>query len=222
MKVIEERKGLAFENGYATLNKKGLVLIGMSPGNSYFKKKIIDKLINFVSRRFFKVRIMIAEKPAEHTYKAMGYPEGKAKRKARLAGNNLRNHSERSIASLKKGDIAVIDWEKDVSSNSLYKEAYREMKELYKKNILFREDAREATGYVLEGRIKPSVNMNKAVEEGVHYLLKELAFLLASPSIFGVSHVAYIYHREWNVYERFVNGFYDGRPKEKLGFLIVK
>ena len=60
------------------------------------------------------------------------------------------------------------------------------------------------------------------IQEGVYYLLKELAFIISSKEIFRTDSVAVIYHRSWPVYEKFVNGDYDGEPKKGLGLAIIK
>ena len=59
------------------------------------------------------------------------------------------------------------------------------------------------------------------MQEGVYYLLKELAFIISSKEMFRTESVAVIYHRSWPVYEKFVNGDYDGKPKEGLGLAII-
>ena len=56
----------------------------------------------------------------------------------------------------------------------------------------------------------------------MYYLLKELAFIISSKEIFRTDSVAVIYHRSWPVYEKFVNGDYDGEPKKGLGLAILK
>lgn len=62
---------------------------------------------------------------------------------------------------------------------------------------------------------------NESVQEGVYYLLKELAFIISSKEMFRTNQIAVIYHRSWPVYEKFVNGDYDGEPKRGLGLAII-
>ena len=62
---------------------------------------------------------------------------------------------------------------------------------------------------------------DESVQEGVYYLLKELAFIISSKEMFGTNKIAVIYHRSWPVYEKFVNGDYDGDAKEGLGLAII-
>ena len=62
---------------------------------------------------------------------------------------------------------------------------------------------------------------DESIKEGVYYMLKELAFIIASKEIFSTDKVSVIYHRSWSVYEKYVNGEYDGRPKEGYGFTVI-
>jgi len=54
------------------------------------------------------------------------------------------------------------------------------------------------------------------------YQIKELAFVIASPKIFKAKKVTYIYHRNWEVYEKLIEGFYDGKTREDLGFNLLQ
>lgn len=222
MKIQTGLDGQAFENGYEILQNKGSAIVGMSPGNSYFKKDQIDDLLKFCAIKFSQVRIMIADKPAEHTYRAIGYSDQKARRKARLNGNTLQNHSQSSIDGILEGDVKLVEWENKIDLNESYQEELGRVETLYKENDEFRKEVRETTRKVLERMLKPGVEIESAIDEGVHYLLKELAFLSASPKIFGIERVAYVYHDRWEVYEHFVDGKFDGQKRLSLGFVIAK
>ncbi len=220
MEIQKGLTGTAFENGYQVVHDRGLAIVGMSPGNSYFKKDRVDDLLRYCSTIFGSVRIMIADKPAEHTYKARGYGSTEAERKARLNGNTLQNHSQRSIDGI-FGDIKLVEWKEQIDPNEFYQMELNRIETMYRENDSFREKIRETTRAVLEGMLKPGVEIEDAIGEGVYYLLKELAFLSASPKIFGTDRVAYIYHDRWEVYEHFVEGKFDGQKRSDLGFVLV-
>jgi len=79
-------------------NQKNYYIIGMSPGNSYFKDEEVHYLLKTVVERFGRVAIFIADIPAISTYVAFGYPENRARRdKAIPQGNALKNRGQRSI-----------------------------------------------------------------------------------------------------------------------------
>jgi tRNA-dependent cyclodipeptide synthase len=218
-------EGAAFETGYRVLQTGGLAIVGMSVRNSYFKKNRIDELLRYCATLFQKIRIMVPDKPAEHTYRALGQSPAKAERKARLSGNTLQNHSLRTMAAIHGEvpgfDIKLIEWGEEVSLHEAFEREYQNLKTLYSSNESFRKEIRDTTRSVLNGKSKPGYGLESAIDEGIHYLLKELAFLSASPEILGVDKIAYVYHHRWKVYEDFVSGKFDGIKRNNLGFVIV-
>jgi cyclo(L-tyrosyl-L-tyrosyl) synthase len=221
MNMIKELYEPAFENGYEIASQKGVAVVGMSPGNSYFKKETIDDLLNYCSGIFSQVKIMIADKPSEHTYLALGYSSKEAERKARLNSNTLQNHSRKSIDGIISQNVELIEWSNQINPNETYQRELAKINELYSSNPVFRQEARETTRSVLEGKLKQEVEIESAVDEGINYLLKELAFLSASPEIFKAERITYVYHDRWKIYEDFVDGKFDGRKRKDLGFVIV-
>ena len=222
--VTKELRGAVFETGYKVLEEKGLAIIWMSVGNPYFNPEVIKSIISFCSKKFSKIRILVPFEPAQYTYQALGYDENKAKRKARLNSNRLKNHTQRVLdqIKIKSSDIKIIDWDVDILPQEAYKKSLKEIENLYAKNKLFQKESESTTEQVLRNKTKENVDFEKAVKIGVKYLLEELAFVLASPLIFEVSKTAYIYHHRWPIYESLVNGEYDKKVRNDVGFLLVK
>ena len=220
MNITEKLSGLAFENGYDVLQEGGLAIVGMSPGNSYFKKGTINELLKFCASKFSQVRIMVADKPMEHSYKALGYSCFKAKKKARLSGNTLKNHSLSTISGL-VGDVKLIEWEKEIDQHASHNKEFKKIISLYEGSNKFRQEVRETTRKVLKNKLREAIAIEDAIDEGVFYLLKELAFLSASPEIFGIQKVTYVYHDHFEVFEHFVSGIYNGHKRGDLGFVII-
>ncbi|MBI2410590.1 MAG: tRNA-dependent cyclodipeptide synthase [Candidatus Kerfeldbacteria bacterium] len=76
-------------------------IIGMSPGNSYFKDEEVHYLLKSIVDRFGRVAILIADIPAVSTCVALGYPENRARRdKALPKGNALKNRVRKTIAGV--------------------------------------------------------------------------------------------------------------------------
>ncbi len=223
MEILLGKHGRAYENGYRAVREQGLLIVGLSPGNSYFSPGTIDDLLQTVSA-LGKTRIMIPYEPAVHSYKAIGYSAQAAENKARLQCNRLRNASKRSIENVlardPSNDIRIIDWEEEIAANERFRKEYLRLQSFYKADMSFREDVQASTRDVLKNKIKTGASLDAAIEEGVHYLLKELAFLLESPAIFEAKSVAYVYHREWPIFTDMIEGKY-GEPRDNLGFLIL-
>lgn len=200
-------------------------IIGMSPGNSYFKDDEVKYLLHTTVERYGKVVIMIADVPAVSTYVAYGYPENRARKdKAIPQGNLLKNRVQRAMVQLRYSSeqVRVIDWKDDVESNPEYVESYKKIKALYDTNIQFQNEADETTKQVLIGSNRTFLDLNKSVKTAVHYLLSEISFLEWGPYFFGTKKVTYIYHRNWPIYENYIAGKYDATVKEHMDFLLME
>lgn len=198
-------------------------IIGMSPGNSYFKDEVVKDLVKKVVEKYGKVAILIADIPAISTYVALGYPENRARRdKALPQGNALRNKVQRAMEELNysKDQVKIIDWEVEIDNNIEYQQKYREIFNLYETNKKFQEAANDATKSVLEYSEKEVANLESALKIAVRYLLSELAFMEFSPQYLKAEKVIYIYHKKWPVYELYISGEFDN-GRDYLGFEII-
>jgi len=222
MNIEDNLQGPVYQQGYRVLENKGTAIVGMSPGNSYFKKETIDALLSECTKKFSQIIIMIPDKPAVYTYKALGYTDMEAERKARLKSNALVNRTKESLLKLQKtysGEATIVKWDSLVACSQEYKKEYENIISLYKNNATFREDARNTTRSVIEKKIDLNSNIEKSVDTGVFYLLSELAFVQACSKYYATD-IAYVYHNPWSIYEKYVNGVYDGK-KSNLGLVII-
>jgi len=196
----------------------------MSPGNSYFKDEVVKKLLQKVIEKFGKTAILIADIPAISTYIALGYPENRAWRdKALPQGNNLRNKVERAMSDLaySTNQVKIIDWKNEVESNSVYKEKYQKVLELYQTNSTFQLSVDDTTREVLEYSEKEIPDLNSAIKIAANYLLSEISFMEFAPEYLKSDKVTYIYHRNWPIYEKYITGGFDNVPRHSLGFEII-
>lgn len=207
------------------VDSKIYYVIGMSPGNSYFKDEEIKYLLKTTVERFGRVAILIADIPAISTYVAFGYPENRARRdKAIPRGNSLKNKVRRAMEQLGYSDdiVNIVDWESQVENNAQYLEQYKKVQSLYDSNPAFQESANATTRAVLEGSNNKIEDIDAATRIAVHYLLSELAFLELGPVFFGVEKVVYIYHKNWLVYEDYIAGRFDHVLRPYLDFLLLE
>ena len=124
------------------IDSKIYYIIGMSPGNSYFKDKEVHYLLKTMVERFGRVAILIADVPAISTYIALGYPENRARRdKAIPKGNALKNRVRKIMADLGYSDdiVKIIDWGEQVENNSNYQQQYEKISNLYKLIQIFKK-----------------------------------------------------------------------------------
>ncbi len=205
-------------NGTTILAERGTFIVGMSPGNSYFNEARVHEILSWATTHSDDVRVMIPDLPSVYTLRARG--ERKPEQKARLNGNNLANKCKRAIEQIAArgmhAHINLIHWSEDIERNESYKASLQQITELYAENAIFRTDVRNTTRCVLESHCTES-GIEAAITEGSKYLLCELAFLQASPAVLRVSRAAYVYHRNWPVFENLINGTYDGKARMNIG-----
>lgn len=197
----------------------------MSPGNSYFKDEVVHDLLKTVVERFGRVAVLIADLPAISTYVALGYLENRARRdKAIPKGNALKNRVLKEAMKLdySSDEVKIINWEKEIENNPVYRQKYTQIFDLYENNKKFHEAANATTKEVLTGFKKDLQDIDKATTIAVHYLLSELAFLEFAPAYLEVEKVVYVYHKKWNVFEGYIAGKFDGVEKPYLDFLLIK
>lgn len=218
-----------FEVGRRILAAGGAALVGISLGNSYFSERNIAAMFEALVAHTGLVHVFVTDAIAHHTFQALGLEEADAKKKARLDGNNRRNRLERGlqapIFSAGRASISQVDWNHEVLRNFAYAASYRSLKRLYMENSTFQHEIREVTRTVVLGHLNrtggSAENVEKQVSLGVHFLLKELAFIDAAPEILGLEKVVYVYHRCWPILEKLLNGEFDGRPRSGVGFAII-
>lgn len=200
-------------------------IIGMSPGNSYFKDEEVQYLLKAVVEQFGRVAILIADIPAISTYVAFGYRENRARRdKAIPQGNALKNRVIKAMTKLGYSDDAVkiVDWEAEIEDNPVYGQKYENILHLYKANKKFHDACDFTTREVLKGSKRDIPDIEKATRIAVHYLLSEFSFLEFAPGYLGVTKVVYVYHKNWKVYEDYIGGKFDGVARPHLDFLLME
>ncbi len=199
-----------------------LSIIWMSPGNSYFKDKEVAFLLRETIKRYGKTAIMVADVPAISTYLAMGYNPGKAKSKAMLNGNGLKNRTRRVINDLgiEDQDIVIVDRDQEVKENPNYLKQFSLLQKLYDTNAAFEAAVNETSKEVLENSWKPY--SDEDVKQATHYLLSEIAFLEFAPDFFGVDKVTYVYHKNRRVFEDYLAGIFDGKVRMYIDFVLLE
>jgi len=203
---------------------KSLAIVGISLNNGYFKDYEIRFLLQEAVGRFGRCAVMVADVPAIATYMALGYEESKARGKALSNGNSLKNRTRRQAEALGYGEdlVRIIDWAKEVEDDPRYRRHYDRLMEKYNRLPEFAQNVRQTSAEVLAGAEKPPVDRDAAIETATHYLLSELAFMEFTPELLGCKKACFLYHRNWQVYEDYIHGRYDGTLKPQLDFLLLE
>lgn len=199
-------------------------VIGMSPGNSYFKLGVIKQLLRKGLEEYPRIGVFVPDVPAIATYLALGYPENRARTDKAIAQGNALKNKVRSAIELEHLDasrVQIFEWEKDgIEDNEVYRKHFQWIQNLYESNDEFRKDSDAATAEVLNDNPLRKIPIGEEqIKKGVHYLLSEFAFMMFLPEYLNEDPVGYIYHKPWPVFERLITGEYSGEAMEKIRFI---
>lgn len=205
--------------GQEELEENEGALIGLSIRNSYFKDKNLHQLITWAKDNFNQVHIMCPDVPAIDTLKSLGYPDNKARLKATLACNNLMYKCQRICEKLNI-DAHFIRWA-DVENQADYQNMYLALKKLYLDDPTFHSDVRETTREVIQNH-GTKLPINKAIDIGIEFFLKEIAFIINAADILGIPKSTYLYHKEMPVLQKLLDSKYYFTPPANTGYIICE
>lgn len=195
------------------------ILLGISINNSYFKESNLEKIIKWSKEYGKNTYIMIPDEPAVHTMIALGASSNDAERKARLKSNSLENKCRVLIECLGVEGTTIIRWG-SLAPSLLYLESLCEIKYAYDHDPLFQERLRSATKEVLVANGCADTR-SSVLDDGVVFLLKELAFIARADVILSEPKVLYVYHKTMAVLKEIIQGRYMFKPSAGVGFLTV-
>ncbi|XP_048576831.1 uncharacterized protein LOC116602083 [Nematostella vectensis] len=169
--------GLVYDTGERVMRDRGVVLFGMSPGNPYFKRHVIEKYVEFLGREHRKIVVIVPQEPSEHTYRAMSSKDavGRAKKNA----GRLRTHCKKAIEKVSSisnlpGDFHFVDWPREVGTHEVYLEKLDDMLRLYRTNALFRQDAAMMTARALGKNPRDETSDGESGRENFSLLRRRL------------------------------------------------
>lgn len=191
------------------------IIIGCSINNSYFKEENIGKLIDWACDHSLSTYIMIPDEPMVHTLMAFGYAEVEARRKVRLKTNALRNLCHRVI-----GDrcVRVITWS-DVIPSLQYLVGLGQIIALFNQDENFKKEMYKMTNEVIVAN--GAVPSTEALNHGVQFLIKELAFITHSDLILNEDKTIYVYHKTMELLKDMLLGKYLLDIGSNVNFLTI-
>lgn len=229
LRVRQDLNEACFERGREILVAGEGALLAVSVGNSFFTEGHIAAVLEAVAPSAGKIKIFVTAPIAHHTLQGMGMTEDEAKHEAHKAGNNRRNRALRALQSPRlqglRGRVSMLDWKNEVLLVPAYAKQFHAMQKLYQDSTSFRKAVYDTSAAVIRhglGAEASSEYVTRGVVHGKHFLLKELALILAAPEIMQGSRVAYVYHRRWPVLESLLDGVFDGLRRERVGFVVVE
>jgi len=196
---------------------------GISPFNSYFSTERIRDLAAWGLARFERVDFFVPDAPSAFTFEALGYEPEKAAWKARRQGQYTRNRISTALGSLGVAEdgARVLGWA-ELEGNAAFGRLHEDGLRRYAEDAQFRDACREASGWVLAGKLPAGQRPDaEQVEQAVRYFLAELPLFLDTPSIVDAGISVFCYHQPPDVLRRLYAGELGRRPAAGQGFAVV-
>ncbi|RLV08931.1 tRNA-dependent cyclodipeptide synthase [Streptomyces griseocarneus] len=172
------------------------VVVGVSPGNSYFGVDLLAELLAWLCQEFRQVDVVVPDSGLVHTYLALGYPGQKAAKKARAETNVLFNRVVRGwekSGGPRAGD--GVHRMSELETGIAYQRLLRRCGQALADDPKLRATALRMCRDSLRARRPEFEPTLEQVECSMQYLLAELPFFLCSADIFEVSSSLCFYHQ---------------------------
>ncbi|MFI9589751.1 tRNA-dependent cyclodipeptide synthase [Nonomuraea sp. NPDC052265] len=153
-------------------------VVEVSAFDGFFTLRAIRSLLEWATRTFTGVHVLVPGVELAGTLVARGVPSGTALIKARSAANNTRNRVIRVLEGMGAANATVFDWN-ELAGNRAYRRSRRELERLVAKDASFRERCVAAVLPVVGGQeLTPEQAAN-----ALPFLLAWLPLVLNSPAI---------------------------------------
>jgi cyclo(L-tyrosyl-L-tyrosyl) synthase len=172
------------------------LLIGVSPGNSYFSHQRISQLVRWGREFFAAVDVVYADLHVDAQYTAHGYPPEQAQRRAAKEVKATYRRIQRGVLDADRSSVRV-----HALSDFLPEPAYERLHLAVLDALGGDREFREATEGMARGFLKARLDEGLAPSEeqladGVRYIAAELPFFLDTPALLGVPSSIACYHVE--------------------------
>lgn len=201
-----------------------LAIVAMSIGNPQFSdSQKLHQLLSYVRGSYPNFVIYVTQENARHNYSARGYACDEALAKARKYGLAMRRKIEALPNDIgeSRHSNRYVDFRNQVMPHTAYQTELRRLVALERTSECFKADLLSTSAGSIEKQLTPglpSAAIARAVRRASYYLLEELAFTLSAPAIFRYQHAAFVYHREFPILRRVLDGAYDGVASASVMF----
>jgi cyclo(L-tyrosyl-L-tyrosyl) synthase len=210
-------------NCRAVYKRREHVVLGVSPGNSYFRVPLLTDLLGWLGGEFARVDVVIPDSALLHAYAALGYSAERAATKARGELNAVRNRVVRAWQA--HGGPRPADglhMMSDLVGEPAYRSALARCEAALAEDGELRAACRAVSRDVLLSQrpgIEPAAEQ---VEKGMRYLIAELPFFVASADIFGVPSSLCFYHRPLPLADLIFAGNTALTPSSRQAYAIIR
>ncbi|WP_217143230.1 tRNA-dependent cyclodipeptide synthase [Streptomyces sp. AC627_RSS907] len=211
------------ENCQAVYGKREHVVVGVSPGNSYFRVGLLTDLLGWLCAEFKQVDVVIPDSALVHTYVALGYPAEKAAKKAHAETSVLRNRVLRAWeATGSPRGVDGVHRMSELSTRSCYQKLLASAEGMLTDDLRLRATALGMSREVLLARRPGYDPTPQQLEHALRYITAELPFFLGSAEIFGVPSSLCFYHQRIPLADDLFAGRSRLRAPEQQGYAVIR
>ncbi|MFI6443956.1 tRNA-dependent cyclodipeptide synthase [Kitasatospora sp. NPDC050543] len=170
------------------------LLIGVSPGNSYFSHGRIGELVRWGREFFVSVDIVYADLHVEVQYAAYGYPEEQALRRAAKEVKATARRIRRGVEESGRDGVRIHPLS-SFQGDPVYRRLHRGVLEALDTDPVLREAAEGMARSFLSARLDEGLPPSEEqLAAGLRYIAAELPFFLDTPALLGVPSSVSCYH----------------------------
>ncbi|GAA2993198.1 tRNA-dependent cyclodipeptide synthase [Kitasatospora albolonga] len=172
------------------------LLVGVSPGNSYFSQLRIAQLVRWGRQFFDTVDVVYADLHVDTQYAVNGYPAELALRRAGKEIKATRRRIERGVALAGRSGVGVHALS-EFADTTAYRRLRGEVAAAMDEDAEFRAAAElMAAGFLASRLAGDETPTAEQLAAGLGYIAAELPFFLDTPSLLGVESSVSCYHVE--------------------------
>ncbi|WP_395293528.1 tRNA-dependent cyclodipeptide synthase [Kitasatospora hibisci] len=173
------------------------LLIGVSPGNSYFSHRRISELIRWGREFFDRIDIVHADLHVEAQFAAFGYTAEHAQRRAAKEVKATARRIARGAEEAGEPDNVRAHALSEFTGHPAYGRLHHQTVDALRTDREFREAAEGMARGFLAARMDEGLAPNELqLAAGLQYIAAELPFFLDTPALLGVASSVSCYHVE--------------------------
>ncbi|MBB5934439.1 tRNA-dependent cyclodipeptide synthase [Streptomyces zagrosensis] len=211
------------ENCRTVCSRGEHVLIGVSPGNSYFSPQRLTELLSWAASLFRRIDVMIPDSAQVHTWLALGYAANRARRKAYGEGSRLFNRATRAWEAVEAPGVALqLHRLSEIETRPAYQALLRESEEAIAGDTDTRESYGQAVRQVLRNHLHGAEPTAAQTEQAARYLIAETPFLINTPKIIGVESSTAVYQHRVAFIDRIYAGKTSLYKADQQAFVVAR
>jgi cyclo(L-tyrosyl-L-tyrosyl) synthase len=184
------------ENCKDVCNRREHVLIGVSPGNSYFSEERLTELLGWANTAFSRVDTIIPDTALAHTYRALGESSQRAWTKAQSKTRRLQRRIARAWATLGLSEGQQRSFTlSEVNNHPRYQALLSRTQQAVAEQPDVRTVFLAASEQALRTHLAGTLPTTQQVCEAAQYLIAEIPMCADTPGILGVPSSVNIYHQ---------------------------